>query len=226
MRRHSLSLKKIHLRKLLKGFGLPENELTSFLREDIRREIAKENEQLEGGGDFHSPFWADAKNFVLNDTDLEQATQSRVEANPRRKRLYPALCAGFMNWWNNKRRFSNEKIPPYPTAMKSRVEIEEMDATVKVENLLGLLIGDNENRLIYPYFAESPALTEGNARMGLWLISKAFPTQRIEDFRILDVLRGRTFSTKECPFSGVEERDFRFHFGRLIKKWEKLKQEY
>lgn len=218
-----MSLKKIHLRKLLKAFGLPENKLTSLLREDIRREIAKENGELEGGGDFHGPFWSDAKNSVINGTDLEQRTQNRVEANPRRKRLYPALLSGFMNWLN---RFNNKEVEFHPTAINSRLVNKETGSTVKVENLLGFSLGDNVNRLIYPYFAETPALTEENARMGLWLISEAFPNQRIEDFRILDVLRGKTFSTREYPFNGSEKRDFTFHLGRIIKKWEKLKQEY
>ena len=221
-----MSFRKIHLRKLLKAFGLPENNLTSLLREDIRRDIAKEKGSLDGGGDFHVPFWSDAKDFVLNGTDLGQLIQTRVDANPRRKRLYRALHAGFMNWWNIKRRFSNEKIEPYPTAIKSRVNIEDMDAIVKADNFLGVLICGNEKRLIYPYFAESPALSEENARLGLWLISEAFPTHQIKDFRILDVLRGKTFSTEDCPLNGNEKRDFRYHLGRLIDKWEKLKREY
>lgn len=221
-----MSLKKVHLRKVLKAFGLPENKLTSFLRDDIRQDIAKENGDRDGGGDFHGPFWSDAKDFVLNGGDLELQTQSRIDANYRRRRLYPALREGFMNWWNNKRRFRNEKIDPYPTAMRSRFKVEELDATIKVENLLGISVGEDGNRLIYPYFAESPVLSENNARIGLWLISQAFPKHRIEDFQILDVLRGNTFSVKSCPCNGNEQRDFNYHLKRLFEKWEKLKDEY
>ena len=93
------------MRKLLKAFALPDNKLTSLLREDIRQDKAKEKGEFNGGGDFHGPFWADAKNFILNGTDLKELTQIRVNANPRRKRLYPALLNGFMSWWNNNRRF-------------------------------------------------------------------------------------------------------------------------
>ena len=221
-----MSLKNIHLRKVLKAFGLPENKLISLLRDDIRQDIAKASGKQDGGGDFHGPFWSDAKDFVLYGKDLDLQTQSRIDANYRRRRLYPQLRDGFMDWWNNKRRFSNEKIEPYTTAMKSRFNVEGIDATIKVENLLGVSVGEDGNRLIYPYFSESPKLSEDNARIGLWLISQAFPNHRIEDFRILDVLRGNTFSVESHPFNGREQRDFYYHMNRLVEKWEKLKGEY
>lgn len=221
-----MSIKKIHLRKLLKAFALPENKLTSMLRQDIRLEISKENGTNEGGGDFHGPFWSDAKDFALNGADLPLNTEARIQSNRARKRLYPELLSGFMNWWNNKRRWRNEDIEPYTTNIKAQFEIEGVGGVVKVENFLGISIGDNLNRLIYPYFAETPELTEQNARMGLWLLSVAFPKNNIEDFRILDVLRAKTYSIEDCPLSGTEQRDFTYRYRQIVDRWQELRHEY
>ncbi|MEL7252790.1 MAG: hypothetical protein AAGL23_01345 [Pseudomonadota bacterium] len=211
---------------MLVAFGSTDAKQTSMLRSDIRAEIAKESGQMNGGGDFHVPFWSDAKNYVLNGTDLELHTETRVASNKQRKRLYPKLQNGFMDWWNNKKRFSNEKIVPYPTEIKARFNVEGLDATVKIENFLGLLVAGNEKRLIYPYFSEEPSLSEQNARLGLWLILKAFPNHPIDDFRILDVLRGMSYSPKDCQWQGNEEATFGLLYSKLLNRWEELKAEY
>lgn len=221
-----MSFRKIHLRKLLTAFGSPETKQVSMLRSDIRAEIAKENGQNSGGGDFHVPFWSDAKSYVLNGTDFEARTQMRVASNERRKRLYPDLHSGFMDWWLNKKRFNNEEIIPYSTEIKAQFTIEVLDATVKVENFLGLSVGGDEKRFIYPYFAETPVLSEKNARLGLWLISRAFPKLQIDDFRILDVLRGTSYSPQDCQWRGNEEDTFELLYGNLVNRWEELKTEY
>jgi hypothetical protein len=59
------------LGKLLKAFYLPEAPRRSFLRADIRSEIQKESGTDLAGGDFHLPFWTDAKNHVRGLLDLK-----------------------------------------------------------------------------------------------------------------------------------------------------------
>lgn len=221
-----MSFRKIHLRKLLAAFGSAEPKQVSMLRADIRSEVAKEIGKRSGGGDFHVPFWSDAKSYVLDGADLALRTETRVASNKQRKRLYPSLHEGFMDWWLNKKRFNNEAIVPYPTEIKAQFVVEGLAATVKVENFLGLSVGSQEKRFIYPYFAEKPALSEKNARLGLWLISKAFPNHQIDDFRILDVLRGTSFSPKDCRWQGNEEATFGLLYGKLLNRWEELRTEY
>lgn len=220
-----MSLNLINLNKLLKAFALPDKKVTTLLRHDLRQDLAKELGETRGGGDFHTPFWSDVKSFVFDDSDLSELTKLRVITNSCRKRLYPKLEKGFFNWWNQERRFSNEKIKPYNARLKNRIHIEGTDTVVKVENFLSISIGDVDSRFIYPYFSESPALTEQYARLGLWLISEAFPENQIEDFRLLDVLRGRTFSIYECPLNGSESSEFQHHCLRLQEKWNTLKQD-
>ncbi|MGH1467211.1 MAG: hypothetical protein ACRBBQ_17825 [Cognatishimia sp.] len=221
-----MSFRKIHLRKLLAAFGSPEAKQISMLRADIRAEIAKESGKNGGGGDFHVPFWSDAKSYVLEGIDFEARTQTRVASNDRRKRLYPDLHAGFMDWWLNKKRFNNEELIPYPTEIKSHFTIGGLHATVKVENFLGLSIGADDKRIIYPYFAETPILTAEYARLGLWLISKAFPELQIDDFRVLDVLRGTSYSPQDCTWLGNEEQTFEWLYENLLSRWDELKTEY
>lgn len=222
-----MSFDKIHLRKLLKAFGSADGKLISLLREDIRQEIKKDKEEgIVAGGDFHSPFWSDAKNFVTEGADLKQLTNDRIAANPMRKRLYPKLYNGFMLWWNNKKRFSNEEIKTFPSPLKKRYEPSGISIEIKVENLLGLLVKGNEKRFIYPYFAEEPLLTDQYARLGLWLIGEAFPEYELEYFRIFDVIRSKSFSIEDYPLQGTEERDFRFSIERVLKMREDLYAEY
>ncbi|MEM7241816.1 MAG: hypothetical protein AAF429_06495 [Pseudomonadota bacterium] len=221
-----MSIKSAHLNKLLKAFALQESKLVSLLRSDIRNEQYKSQGFKKGGGDFHGPFWADAKDYVLHGTDLEQLIKDRIEANECRKRLYPELAKGFLDWWNNKKRFSNEKIEPYPLPLKARLAFKDLDAEVKIENLLVLSVGDESKRIIYPYFTEEPELSEIFGRIGLWALCAAFPSQNPDNFRILDVLRGTAISIENTPFLGTEEETFRLHLERIIEKWERLKTEY
>lgn len=46
------------------------------------------------------------------------------------------------------------------------------------------------------------------------------------EFEVLNRDKSKTFSTDNCPQDGSEEQAFKYHYGRLISKWEKLKQEY
>ncbi len=82
-----MPLEAIHLKKLLCFFDAPQAQRKAMLREDIRREIAKANGVTASGGDFHVPFWADAKRHVLGKVDLEDQTNIRIASNERRKNL-------------------------------------------------------------------------------------------------------------------------------------------
>lgn len=221
-----MSIKTIHLNTLLKAFQLPNNELTTFLRADIRREIAKENGGNTGGGDFYAPFWSDVKHHVAGNCDLHEETGRRIIANDRRNRLYPLLRDGFINWWDNKRRWRNEPFGFQPLRVKARYRIEELDAIVKVENLLGLSIGEQDNRLIYPYLYESPELNDQISRLGLWLLSTALSEYNKQDMRLLDVIRSNSYAVSDMSFQGTERAEFILNFERIINKWERLKSEY
>lgn len=175
---------------------------------------------------FHAPFWCDAKKHAAGTADLGQNTESRISANGARKRLYPPLRDGFLNWWDNKRRWRNEPFNVQPISVKAHYKIDELDAIVKVENLLSLSIGDQDNRLIYPYLYESPVLTERNCRLGLWLLSAALPEFNSQSMRILDVNMSSSFSVADLTFTGDEQAEFINHFSQVIHKWELLKTEY
>lgn len=214
-----MGLDRIHLRKLLKLFMMKDNLRSTAIRADARDVMKRRDEGPSPGGDFHVPFWSDAKAHAAGRSDLSEATAEQVEKNWRRKKLYPRLKDGFLSWWNEKRRWINETISELPKTIKSSFGFAEIEGTVKVENLLSLQVGDDKFRYVYPYFAEKPALTPEGARLGLWLMSKALPDHDIADMRILDVLRGEAFSVDKFPLTGGEEEAFKLRYRRILREW-------
>ena len=218
-------LDTINLRKLLQLFMLEGQPLTGELRSDIRETLAREQGVTRvGGGDFHVPFWTDAKAHVAGESDLSESVLARVTAHRGRTRLYPLLEAGFLLWWENRRRW-NEPFQFYEQSVKGRYLLPGRLTEVKIENLLALRVGGS-SRLYYPYFAEEPELTAQVARLGFWLINHALPTIAIEDLRILDVLRGQSFAPDDVRFTGDEEHEFLHRYDGLVVRWQELRADY
>lgn len=103
--------------------------------------------------------------------------------------------------------------------INAAVGFEEIDGTVKVENLLSLQIGENRYRYIYPYFCERPPMSLDVARLGLWLMSRALPELDASEMRILDVLRGQAYALDDNPLTGDEEQDFTLRYRRILREW-------
>lgn len=219
-----MSLELIHLRKLLRLMYLTPNRQVAELRSDIRQDIARDAGTATGGGDFHGPFWSDARDHVFNRRDLHTSVQARIDSNPGRERLYPRLRDGFLLWWNERRRWTNEPFQPLQPP-HGRFGIEGL-GTVKVENILSVRDAAGEDHFIYPYFAEAPLLGEEGARLGLWLMREALPDYSMNDMRILDVMRGQPFSVDRHSLRGDEEQILRTRWGRLIDDWRNLREEY
>jgi hypothetical protein len=220
-----LALDHIHLRKLLKILFLEPNARRSELRSDIREEIARDSGQDASGGDFYGPFWADAKNHVFGNADLHAMVDSRVEANDRRANLYPQLRTGFLTWWNERRRWTNEPFRQ-GRALKAQFPFPNLNAIVKVDNILSVRDGGGEEHVVYPYFSPNPELTEEAARLGLWLLSSALPTVQAVEIRILDVIRGRTFSVDRTPLRGDEQEEFTRRYAAALDERAILRREY
>lgn len=220
-----MSLEKIHLRTLLRIFYANERLRRRLLLTDIRTELSKEAKEGGDGGDFHGPFWADARKHVLGIGDLHELTRVRIERNRRRQNLYPRLRDGFLGWWNEKRRWRNEPFAELNEKLSAKYMFEKLDAVVKVENLLGLIGGDGSKRLIYPYFSDEPILPTEGARLGLWLMTKTFPHHQPEDLRILDVLRGSSFGIGDLPLQGNEQAIFATRYEAALVQWNSLKED-
>lgn len=220
-----MALDSIHLRKLLKIMFLPANERRSALRADIREELAREAGESSSGGDFYGPFWADARSHVFGVGDLHELVDQRVALNYRRARLYPLLRDGFLLWWNERRRWTNEPFRP-GRIVKAHLPFPELEATVKIDSVLSVRDGLDDEHAIYPYFAPQPILSDEAARLGLWLLSRALPTVPVEELRILDVIRGLTFSIDRTPLQGNEDAQFRARYAALLAERRALREEY
>jgi hypothetical protein len=220
-----MSIEKIHLRKLLQLFYAEPRKRRQILLSDIRSEISKEEGKESTGGDFHAPFWADAKDHVAGRLDLREQSKIRIESNRTRSRLYPLLTEGFLSLWNKKIKWRNEKFEFFPTSIKAQLPIKELGTILKIENIVAVKISDQSNRLVYPYFSESPALPPEGARLGLWALKEALTDFRDEDFRIVDILRRSYFRPAEFPTRGDERKVFLQKYSSILTEWKKLRED-
>jgi hypothetical protein len=215
----------IHLNKVLKFFALREQRLTSELRKELRAERDRIAKIKEGGGDFHGAFWRDAKWHVRELLDLRKQTEFRVERSKQRRRLYPLLAAGFLEWLDGVRRNTNEKVGWNESNVHNHYLFAELELTLKVDNLLSLKIG-NHFRLVYPCFTEDPELGEQFARVALWAMSEALPDHPIGEMEVLDVLRGRGWKGSELRLRGNEEELFVRRYAEIAREWDELRPQY
>ena len=220
-----MSLRNIHLRKLLKIMYLPLNRRVSALRSDIREELARERGGDGAGGDFYSPFWSDAKRHVFFDADLNDATRGRIAANSGRSNLYPQLRDGFLLWWNDRRRWTNEPFRP-AEPIKSSYGFPNLGATVKLANILCVRDARDTDHFVYPYWFPVPAIVDESARLGLWLLHQTFPAIDPTELRMLDVIKGATFSLDRTPLVGNEAQVFVTRYAALLHEWDTLREEY
>lgn len=220
-----MSIERIHLSKLLRLIYASSSLRRSLLRDDIRSELRSDSDQT-GGGDFFAPFWSDAKGHVRGTLDLRTEIQSRVASNTRRARLYPRLSDGFLTWWNERRRWRNEPFQFIEESANGRVQVPELNATIKIENTLGLRLDSRSNRIIYPYFSEEPPLDNDSARLGLWVLHQGLPNYGLNELRILDVLRSTSYAPEDVPFVGNEDELLFEQFELLLAEWARLREEY
>lgn len=220
-----MALNSIHLRKLLKIMFLESNERRSAIRADIREEIARDNDEASSGGDFYAPFWADAKDHVFGIAHIHELVEGRIAANGRRLNSYPRLRDGFLLWWNERRRWTNEPFRP-GRALKAHFPFPGLDATVKIDSILSVRDSQDAEHVVYPYFALAPTLLEMSARLGLWLLTEALPNVPRDEIRILDVVRGQTFSLDRTPLRGDEEAEFRHRYSDILNQRAILRREY
>ena len=220
-----MSIRSIHLRKLLKMMYLPANRRRSAIRQDIREEIAREGGYSGSGGDFYAPFWSDAKSHVFGFSDLHNATRARIAANPGRANLYPQLRDGFLLWWDERRRWTNE---PFRQAegVKAVYQITGLGVTVKAANILSVRDAHDDDHFVYPYWFPEPVMSDESARLSLWLLNAALPNVELDELRVLDVIRGETFSADRLPLRGDEEQLFHDRYTRLLREWDALRAEY
>lgn len=221
-----MTIKVINLNKLLKICSLAENRLITELRSDLRAERDKLLGHKSGGGHFQHPWWNAAKLHCMGVEDLEEQTSLLIAVSAQRKRLYPLLTSGFLTWLTRLQRTTNQTIGWSDEEVHTHYTVPGLDLTVKVDNLLALRLGEDSHKLVYPYFSETPILSEKWARVGLWLMSEALSEYHLADMELLDVLRGRSFSGASLFLKGDEEAIFENRYSEILALWEELKPEY
>lgn len=221
-----MPLQDMSLRKLLKIMYLPIRPQQAALRADIREERAREAAEPddESGGDFYAPFWADAKAHAFGEGDLRELVAQRIASNERRARLYPLLRDGFLLWWNERRRWTNQPFQP-GRVLRARHGLAALRAVVKIDSIMSVRDANGAEHYVYPYFAPDVPLGEEAARFALWLLGQALPDVPHAELRILDVIRGRTFSIDRQPLQGDEEARFHARYAALIRQRDELRRD-
>lgn len=219
-----MAIENIHLRKLLQLLFASENEQKSLVRSEVRQDIAKSLGDSSSGGDFYGPFWSDVKEHVDGREHLSRLSAIRIQKNARRARLYPVLEKGFLKWWDEQRRWTNEPFMIIRTPSTSFVFDESL--TIKLDNFLSVRDASGVDRFVYPYFYESPVLKNEAARIGLWVTKNAFKGLPSENFRILDVPRGRIFSPDRCYLEGDEQEILATRFAKLLDLYIEIEETF
>lgn len=220
-----MSIHNIQLNTLLFCFYAKETKSRSKIRDDVVKTIEKEQgNESNGGMDFHGPFWSDVKAYLRDEIDLQDQLVQRALENRYRKRLYPLLGEKFLEWWSEKKRWNNEGYSLEDSPATGRFSDTELNAVVRVNNILALKIGNQPTRYFYPYFSEEPALSEEAARIGLWVMKQALNVPETQ-LRILDVLRAKSYSLRKVPLQGNEENLFRTKYKAVLKRWDDLYDE-
>ncbi|RYH00034.1 MAG: hypothetical protein EON58_01695 [Alphaproteobacteria bacterium] len=211
-----MALDRIHLHKLLKFMMLPERRRLSEIRKEIRQDMRRERYvESSGGGDFYVAFWADARAHVFGTSDLTDSVRNRIALSAQRRNLYPRLRDGFLQWWNERRRWTNEPFQP-GHRLQGRMELADLGATVKVDAVLSVRDAQGVEHFVYPYFYPEPIVDEETARIGLWVLRRVLTAAPAEEIRILDIIRGQTFSIDRYPLQGNEEALFLSRYAALL----------
>ena len=216
-----MAIDLIHVNKLLRLLYFPDKQLRTTLRTDIYQEKVKAEGGDSGGGDFYSPFWADARKHILREADLSVLTAERISKNARRKNLYPLLEQGVLKLWERGHNLDVELLSRSP---KGRFSFSDINLTVKVEGIMALLI-EGDERLVYPYWFPDPVLSEEAARVGLWLLGQALHSEESENIRIFDIIRAEYFSLDTCPLRGNEEEILVRNYRRISAFRQRLIEE-
>ena len=131
-----MAIDNISLRRLLRFAMSNAKKRQELLRGDIRSELKKGNGGTSKGGDFYGPFWAAAKNHVKGRSNLAVDVPKLIAANSGRKKLYTLMQKNFLEWWTEKRAWSNEPFNIFDENVKGDFHIGELGLIIKIDSVL------------------------------------------------------------------------------------------
>lgn len=220
-----MTIDRITLRKFIQLLGLPQNKKITKFREVARRDARRQaGEPVIGGPDFYTGFWSDAKNHVFGQSDLRDTTPARIAANDGRERLYRMLQDGFLTWWDERRRWQNapfQRINP----IVGQVEIEN-GAILRLDNILSVRDTQNVDHHVYPYWCEEPIIDQDLAAISLHVLLRAFPEHDPNEIRILDTIRGQTYSADRVDLDAITWEDIILRHRALRAEYQEIRAQY
>lgn len=212
--------KSMHLHKILRLMSCDGKLYRRKLIEDVNQDIKREINGGSSGGEFYTPFWALAKRFVISGGDMRRETAVLIDKHSGRRNIYPKLEKGFSGWWAEKRRWRNE---PFSEIRFEPIYYSMCGWNIKIVNVLALSGSDASQRLIYPYWYNEPAVDVSIARLGLAVIDQSVNNFKTEELRLLDIIRGRSFSVDDVRLSGGETSEFEQRLKHIVEDWNMLR---
>lgn len=196
-----MPMDKLSLMRCIELFQLPLEHRLRKIKQDARKSLVKElpGDKDEGGGDFYSEFWKDAKEKVANDDfDIVRSTYERISKSKSKRRLYPILLNGFVRGWDSIReRLEIKGRISVIRGITTEIEGSSTTDSVVVKNTLSLRTEDKRLHIIYPYFSKDVALGIRHACMAIAAMQEGFEKKSPDNIVIFDVLRGTVFFDKE-----------------------------
>lgn len=223
-----MGIYNLELRKLLQLFYGSGSERRALLRAIIRNEIkAARGISTSNGGDFHVPFWHDARQHVEGKADLEESTQLRIAADAKKARLYRILTDNFLFLLRDRLRWSNQPLQISTSTLSSRFPVPNVSgAIVRLTNGLHARIGDDIESYIYPYFSEHPSMDDEGGRLGLWAMSMGTNQFEFDQMHLVDLIGRRIFSGVNVRLAGDEETIFVNRYRSVIDQYARLREYY
>lgn len=195
-----MPMDRLSLMRCIELLQLPLDRRLRKIEQDARKSLVKELFGPEdGGGDFYSEFWADAKQKAANDDfDIHQSTQDRIYKNKSKRRLYPILLRGFLQGWARIREhFGLDAKVEIVNGLTAELPSSAGSDRLIVKNNLSIRTNDKKLIVVYPYFSKNVSLGGRHAAMALAAMKAGFEKQKPQNVAIFDVLRGSVFFETE-----------------------------
>jgi hypothetical protein len=218
-----MPMDRLSLMRCVELFQFPLERRLRKIKQDARKSLVKElpGDREDGGGDFYSEFWADAKEKVANDDfDLFRSTYERITKNKSKRRLYPILLNGFAKGWDTIRERLEIK-GKFSVVRGITTEIEGSSKTdsVVVKNTLTIRTEDKRLHIIYPYFSKDVALGARHAGMAIAAMQEGFEKTAPDNIVIFDVLRGTVFFDKEADLPPGGSSVLIERYDAVMREW-------
>jgi hypothetical protein len=222
-----MPMERLPMNRCLAMIEFPLARRLKVIEREARRAYIKEKlAETEGGRNFYTPFWSDAKRSLIDDQfDLKAATAERIAANRGRRNLYPRMLNGFLRGWTH---LCDEKgiSGPLKALKIPSVKIcgENDNDTIRIDNFISIIDEKDRIHIIYPYLSKDVALGARCARIAIGIMIQEFEKVDAFSISVFDVIRGNLIANDEVMIDGSERDYLVERYGGMMREWRAQKR--